>query len=297
MHKKLIALTLVMVMALAMFAGCSSKTETTTAAPTTAATTAAATEATTAATEATTAAAEEIEYQFVSPADAVAAAQDGKTHVLDVRTWENYSAGRIMGSEWCPIFPLEDETLPAAMKEYADKNLNDGEKIYLVCNSGARGAQKATAVLTEAGFDTSLIFTVEGGAKALAEVEGALSTNRFDEAIEWQFVKAADSLAAFEKGEVQLVDVRDDETYAAGHIEGSVQVGLKEVENAEAQTKAFELAKTLDTSKPVHFLCYSGNKCAKTAISVFKDAGFELADLYIIEGGAKDETIISAFVK
>lgn len=59
------------------------------------------------------------------------------------------------------------------MKEYAAK-VNDGKNIYIVCNSGKRGAEKTTKILTESGIDKSKIFTVEGGAKALGEIEGAL---------------------------------------------------------------------------------------------------------------------------
>lgn len=234
------------------------------------------------------------EYQFVSAADTVKAAADGKTHVLDVREWANYTSGRVANSEWCPIFPLEDETLVDEMKAYAEKHLKDGEEIYIICNSGQRGAQKATEVLEGAGIDASLIYTVEGGAKALAKEKGALTTNRADEAIEWQYAKGADVLA---EKDAQIVDVRDDDTYAAGHLEGSKQVGLKEIEDADAQTKAYELAGELDKEKPVYFLCYSGNKCAKTAISIFKDAGFDLDNLFIIENGAKDADIEAAFVK
>ena len=43
-------------------------------------------------------------------------------------------------------------------------------------------------------------------------------------------------------------------------------------------------------------LCYSGNKCAKTAISVMKDAGFDTDNLFIIENGAKDGDVSAAFV-
>ena len=59
----------------------------------------------------------------------------------------------------------------------------------------------------------------------------------------------------------------------------------------------FELAGKLDKEKPVYFLCYSGNKCAKTGISVLKDAGFDLSNLYIIENGAKDGDVSAAFEK
>lgn len=279
MKKKIVAMMLASVMALSMFAGCGLSDSTKK---------------------------EEVKteenskegvkvvdgYQMVSPEDAVAKAKE--VHVLDVREWGKYVEGRVANSEWCPIFPLEDESLVEKMTAYAEENLKDGKEIYLVCNSGARGAQKATKVLKDAGIDEKLIFTVEGGAKALAKVNGALSTNRVEEAIEWQYAKGADVLK--ETG-AQIVDVRDDKTYEEGHLKGSVQVGLKEIEDAKAQTAAFELAGTLDNTKPVYFLCYSGNKCAKTAISVFKDAGFPVENLFIIENGAKDGDISAAFEK
>ncbi len=234
-------------------------------------------------------------FQYVSPEAALEAAKDGKSHILDVRAWENYSTGRVANSEWSPIFPLEDTTLEASMQEYAKANLQDGEKIYIVCNSGKRGAEKTTEILKGLGIDEKLIFTVEGGAKALSDIKGALSTNRTDEAIDWKYIKGSEVLAM--EG-AQIVDVRDADTYAQGHLAASQNLPLKEIESAEAQTAMYNLAQSgLDKSKPVYFLCYSGNKCAKTAISVMLDAGHKTENLFIIENGAKDEAISGAFVK
>lgn len=42
--------------------------------------------------------------------------------------------------------------------------------------------------------------------------------------------------------DVQILDVRDDDTYKAGHLKGSFQCGLKEVESADAQTAMYKLA-------------------------------------------------------
>ena len=112
-----------------------------------------------------------IEYQYISAED-VLKVKDA--HILDVREEEKYKAGTVEGAEWQPIFPLEDTSLEAAMKEYATSKLNDGKNIYIICNSGKRGAEKTTQILVENGIDKSKIFTVEGGAKALAEIDGAL---------------------------------------------------------------------------------------------------------------------------
>ena len=234
------------------------------------------------------------EYQYVSAADTVSA--DG-VHVLDVREWENYSKGRVANSEWCPIFPLEDDSLVDAMTDYAKENLNAGKDIYIICNSGKRGAEKATGVLRDAGIESTSIYTVEGGAKALADVSGALTTDRTEENIDWQYVSGKDAVAAVDDKDVQILDVRDDDTYKAGHLKGSFQCGLKEIESADAQTAMYKLAtEKMDSSKKVYLLCYSGNKCAKTGISILKDAGFDLDNLYIIENGAKDGDVSAAFV-
>ena len=234
------------------------------------------------------------EYQYVSAADTVSA--DG-VHVLDVREWENYSKGRVANSEWCPIFPLEDDSLADEMTTYAKDHLNDGKDIYVICNSGKRGAEKATGVLRDAGIESTSIYTVEGGAKALADVSGALTTDRTEENIDWQYVSGKDAVAAVDDKDVQILDVRDDDTYKAGHLKGSLQCGLKEIESADAQTAMYKLAtEKMDSSKKVYLLCYSGNKCAKTAISILKDAGFDLDNLYIIENGAKDGDVSAAFV-
>lgn len=240
---------------------------------------------------------ETVKDGYVSAEDAVEAAKAGGTHVLDVREWANYVEGRVVNSEWCPIFPLEDDSLAEGMTAYAEEHFQDDEDIYIICNSGQKGAEKATEVLQEAGIDAARLFTVEGGAKALAEVDGALTTNRTEDSIEWQYVSGAEAVEAAGGEDVQILDVRDDDTYAQGHLEGSLQCNLKEIEDPAAQTAMYELATSeMDPEKPVYLLCYSGNNCAKTGISILKDAGFPLENLYIIENGAKDGDVSAAFV-
>ena len=76
-----------------------------------------------------------------------------------------------------------------------------------------------------------------------------------------------------------------------------MQCNLKEIEDADAQTALYEMATSeMDPEKPVYLLCYSGNNCAKTGISVLKDAGYDVSNLYIIENGAKDADVAAAFV-
>ena len=232
-------------------------------------------------------------YQYVSADDAVKAAAGTDVHVLDVREWGEYAKGRLANSYWSPIFPLEDTSLEESLKEFALAKLNDGKNIYIVCNSGKRGAEKATAVLKDAGFDASKLYTVEGGAKALSSKK-EFNTSRIDETIDWKYIDGKEFLAL---SGAQVVDVRDADTYKQGHLAGSVNVPLKEFEDTAAQTAMYDFAKAnLDPTKPVYLLCYSGNKCAKTGISVLKDAGFDTDNLFIIKDGAKDADVSAAFV-
>ena len=286
MKKRVVTLLLVAAMTGSMVVGCGSNSSSDTKSETK-------TESTDTKTEEKKELADD-EYQYVSAEDTAKA--DG-VHVLDVREWDNYVTGRVKNSEWCPIFPLEDDSLVDAMTDYAKENLNDGKDIYIICNSGKRGAEKATGVLRDAGIESTSIYTVEGGAKALADVSGALTTDRTEENIDWQYVSGKDAVAAVDDKDVQILDVRDDDTYKAGHLKGSFQCGLKEIESADAQTAMYKLAtEKMDSSKKVYLLCYSGNKCAKTGISILKDAGFDLDNLYIIENGAKDGDVSAAFV-
>jgi len=238
--------------------------------------------------------AEDDGYRYVTAAETVEIAKAGGSHVLDVREWSNYAEGRVADSEWCPIFPLEDETLVDDMTAYAEEKLKDGDSIYIICNSGKRGAEKTTEVLTEAGIDASLIYTVEGGAEALGKEKNALTTDRSEENIQWRYATGEETL---ESTDVQIIDVRDDENYDAGHLKDSIHQDLTDYESSEAQTGMYNLGTAdLDAEQPVYFLCYSGNKCAKTAVSVLKDAGFNVDNLFIIEEGAKGSAISDAFV-
>ena len=278
--------------------GCSSSsTSNTTAAGDSSAaageTSAAASETSAAAGETSAAAQADGAYQYVSADDAVKAAAGTDVHVLDVREWGEYAKGRLANSYWSPVFPLEDTSLEESLKEFALAKLNDGKNIYIVCNSGKRGAEKATAVLKDAGFDASKLYTVEGGAKALSSKK-EFNTSRIDEAIDWKYIDGKEFLAL---SGAQVVDVRDADTYKQGHLAGSVNVPLKEFEDTAAQSAMYDFAKAnLDPTKPVYLLCYSGNKCAKTGISVLKDAGFDTDNLFIIKDGAKDADVSAAFV-
>ena len=169
--------------------------------------------------------------------------------------------------------------------------------VVMSTGCGNSASTQTTAATTAA--ETTAAETTAAEAKAEeseAAAEVTFVGNRTEEDIDWQYVDGKDAVAAVGSDDVQFLDVRDDDTYAQGHLKGSLQCGLKDFESADAQKAMYELAQTMDSSKPVYILCYSGNKCAKTAIAVMKDAGFDTNELFIIKDGAKGKDVAAALV-
>ena len=78
--------------------------------------------------------------------------------------------------------------------------------------------------------------------------------------------------AAVDSGDAQLVDIREDYEYAAGHIEAARHVELQAL---PAQ------ADTLDRERPLIFQCRSGARSLMAA-QAFRQAGFQA---YSMSGG------------
>jgi rhodanese-related sulfurtransferase len=79
----------------------------------------------------------------------------------------------------------------------------------------------------------------------------------------------ADALKA---GDVQLVDVREDHEWQAGHVAGARHIALGEVASQ---------ADTLDHDRPVVFYCRTGGRSTMAA-DAFAQAGF---DAFSMSGG------------
>ena len=102
----------------------------------------------------------------------------------------------------------------------------------------------------------------------------ACQENRTSEpSVELITVEEMDSLVQL--GNVQLIDVRTQEEYNEGHIEGALNINFYD-DNFE------ELIEQVDKSKPVAVYCGKGGRSAKCA-SYMKDAGF--TKIYDLNGG------------
>lgn len=237
-------------------------------------------------------------YSTVSPEEAVQAGTDGSAYVLDVRTYKEFAAGRVINSIWCPQFPsidFDDSILDNLMVAYAKEHfLNDGDTkpVYIICRSGKVGAPRAAGNLLEAGVDPSRIFIVEGGASALKKLDNAFTADRTLDDIDWQYIKPEDALNALRNSDIQFIDLRSKTMFNQANLPGSLNCDLTDAENAEVQMDFYYFAEeNLNKDHPVYLLCSDGNKCSKTAFAVLRDFGFDTNKIFIIENGAESEAI------
>lgn len=140
-----------------------------------------------------------------------------------------------------------------------------GKKVYVLCNSGQRGARAATALLADNGVDKNTIYTITGGAgdktvqSAFVTVDG------------YKFVSGTDAIAAAKDGSAYIIDVRSSKTQTkTGTLKGSISQSLFDDNNkldtaeAEALEKAFikEIPSKITEDKPIYIICNSGARGA-----------------------------------
>lgn len=250
-------------------------------------------------------------YKFVSGTDAIAAAKDGSAYIIDVRSSKAQTkTGTLKGSISQSLFDADNkldtaeaEALEIAFKEEIPSKITKGKPIYIICNSGARGAQKATKLLGELGYNTSTkedgkVYTITNGAKGLELLYAMSGTDG-------NAVDGKTAVAAVGKDDVVILDVRATGNYGSGHLKGSMSTPVFNA-NGVAKTTDDQLSKdftkyvtdnkaTLE-KKELYLLCNSGASGARAATALLKSAGYDLAKVHTITGGAKDADVNAAAI-
>lgn len=229
---------------------------------------------------------------YTSPAYALNA--DGI--ILDVRATDTYYAnGYIDGSIHLPVFVISEDGKPAltgnekeisAFNAFVDvnKDLLASKNIYVLCNSGSRGAVKATELLAAKGI--TKVFTIEGGAAADA-IKAVL--------VKQQFVSGTDTVAAIGNDKVAIVDVRTKANFDKGHLKGAISIpvfGANGASNGYDEMAASFLAGVAANAdklagKDIYLVCNSGASGAKAATKLLMRAGYSNADIFTVTGGNK----------
>ena len=217
----------------------------------------------------------------VSGPDAISADKN-TVAVLDVRSSANYEISHLEGSFSTPVFneggsiiQTSEDATAKAFTETVTNNANfQNKELYLLCNSGARGARAAAVLLQRAGYDTSRIHTITGGATGLEVRYAFLGTNNA--------VTGAEAVAAVDSNDVVIVDVRTKENFANGHLKNSLSLPVfylnEEGKQVVAETNQDPYAKTFAeyvkanlptfSGKKVYVLCNSGQRGARAATAL-----------------------------
>lgn len=74
---------------------------------------------------------------------------------------------------------------------------------------------------------------------------------------------------------VVIIDVRTPQEFAAGHIEGAININVKSIDFNEK-------IENMDKDQPVYIYCQSGNR-SRTAAQKLRKAGF--TEIYDLKGG------------
>ena len=250
-------------------------------------------------------------YKFVSGTDAIAAAKDGSAYIIDVRSSKAQTkTGTLKGSISQSLFDdnnkldtAEAEALEKAFIKEIPSKITEDKPIYIICNSGARGAQKATLLLSKLSYNTSIkedgkVYTIENGAKGLELLYAMSGTDG-------NAVDGKTAVAAVGKDDVVILDVRATGNYGSGHLKGSMSTPVFNA-NGVAKTTDDQLSKdfikyvtdnkaTLE-KKELYLLCNSGASGARAATALLKSAGYDLAKVHTITGGAKDADVKAAAI-
>ncbi len=156
--------------------------------------------------------------------------------VIDVRKADEFAAGHIDGAINVTLEDIQADV--NVLDQYKDK------KIVLYCNSGNRSGQ-AAALLLENGYTD--VFNADG----VKKYEYALVSD----IVEVKAMSGQELLDALANraDSVVVVDVRKAEEFAAGHIDGAINVTLEDI---QADANVLEQYK----DKEVILYCNSGNR-------------------------------------
>lgn len=186
-------------------------------------------------------------FTALDPAE-VAARQEGGALVLDTRDIEAFGGAHVPGALNIP--------LSGSFAVWAGKLIEDTRDLLLVGEPDA--VERARVNLARIGLDR-VAGWLRGGMKYWEEA--GLPLARVRQMSVHQVSEAGD--------DVQLLDVRYDDEFAAGHVPGAIHVELSKLERALAAD-----GRALDRERPVVTYCGSGSR-AGIAASLLRRAGFE----------------------
>ena len=215
--------------------------------------------------------------------------------ILDARKAADFAEGHIDGAVSADMDGLVNKSITEAQSKANVKAVVDkygkNKKYAVICYSGNRYAQAASAELRSLGVSNDNIFTL-GGDKARKSDNGGMKAWKaagYEVVVAYNYTDVAGVKAA--QSDTVILDARKADDYKDAHIEGAVSADVgyyidnKYSSKDEADANVKTVVDKYGKDKKYIVICYSGNRYAKAATEVLVKNGVKVSDIAILTGG------------
>lgn len=213
--------------------------------------------------------------------------------ILDARKAADFAEGHIAGAVSADMDgfvgkSITEEQSKANVKAVVDK-YGKNKKYAVICYSGNRYAQAASAELRSLGVSNDNIFTL-GGDKARKSANGGMKAWKAAgyEVVAYNYTDVAGVKAA--QSDTVILDARKADDYKDAHINGAVSADMDgyvsgSISKAESDKNIKSVVEQNGADKKYIIICYSGNRYAKAATEVLVENGVKVSNISILTGG------------
>lgn len=220
--------------------------------------------------------------------------------ILDARKAADFATGHIEDAVSADMDGFVGKSITEAQSKANVKAVVDkygkNKKYAVICYSGNRYAQAASAELRSLGVSNDNIFTL-GGDKARKSANGGMKAWKAAgyEVVDYNYTNAETTFSKMKDSSYVILDARKAADYDKGHIAGAVSADVDGIvsgsnkDEADANVKA--VVDKHGKDKKYIVICYSGNRYAKAATGLLKNNGVENANIETLGG---DDSMRSA---
>lgn len=215
--------------------------------------------------------------------------------ILDARKAADFAEGHIDGAVSADMDGFVNKSITEAQSKANVKAVVDkygkNKKYAVICYSGNRYAQAASAELRSLGVSNDNIFTL-GGDKARKSDNGGMKAWKaagYEVVVAYNYTDVAGVKAA--QSDTVILDARKADDYKDAHIEGAVSADVgyyidnKYSSKDEADANVKTVVDKYGKDKKYIIICYSGNRYAKAATEVLVENGVKVSNISILTGG------------
>lgn len=215
--------------------------------------------------------------------------------ILDARKAADYAEGHIAGAVSADMDGFVGKSITEAQSKANVKAVVDkygkNKKYAVICYSGNRYAQAASAELRSLGVSNDNIFTL-GGDKARKSSDGGMKAWKAAgyEVVAYNYTDVDGVKAAQSDENTVILDARKADDYKDAHIGGAVSADMDgyvsgTISKADSDNNIKSVVEKKGADKKYIIICYSGNRYAKAATEVLVENGVKVSNISILTGG------------